>query len=232
MRRLSAKGKIFIGVMAVICVILLARCTSPDRASLSFLEKGTQDVMAPLQNGLTQVSKKASLRFKSIDEVRQENEALKQEIMDLRSEHDALYEAYLENVRLRRLLSMAEEMAEWQPVAAKVIGRDSSGWYNTVTISGGTNMGFAKGMAVINADGLVGRIVSVSGYSSQVLLLTDPECAAAAMVQANRTFGTVEGMAGSLPALQMIHIPGDTLLEAGQTVITSGLGEIFPAGLR
>ena len=213
----------------------MARITPPERENISFPEKITRDIFAPFQSaatGLFDWVGNLPLYFGGIDAVIAENEELKNEIVSLREQVATLASAYTENVRMRELLGIADEMSAWEPVSAKVISRSSDTWYNSITISGGENKGFKKDMAVINSNGLVGRIHSVSKYTSEVLLLLDTNCSVSAMIQESNTFGIVEAQDDSDQVLQMIHIPYDTYVEEGQVIITSGLGGIFPAGLR
>ena len=87
-------------------------------------------------------------------------------------------------------------------------------------------------MAVITPRGIVGRVTAAAERSSEVLLVLDPEGAVAGMVRNSRYPGIVEGSVSDQGYLQMIHLPYDSQVRENQTVITSGLGGIFPKGLR
>lgn len=235
MPNFGRKTKILLTVLLILGTLFLLRITGPERDELSFAEKAVKDVMAPMQHAATSVFNwfdNLPLYFGAVSEVIAENERLEKEIVALQEELAALSSAYVENVRLREMLDIADEMSEWVPVSSKVIARSDASWYNSITISGGENKGFKKNMAVITAAGLVGRIDSVSAYSSEVLLLHDANCPAAAMLQASKAYGIVEADDDNDTVLQMVHISYDTNVEEGQVVITSGLGGIFPAGLR
>lgn len=235
MKRNNRKGRIILAVLFVIGALLLVRVSGPERERLSFPERLVQDICAPFQSGLTALFDWADnlpLYFGGVKQIIAENEALKQELVGLQEEIAQLSSAYKENVRLKDLLKTADEMSEWKPVSAKVIAREDSSWYKSITISGGENKGFKKDMAVITAGGLIGRLTSVSGYTSEVLLLLDNNCAVSAIIQESNTYGVVEAMEDNYSVLQMKHIPYDTYAEEGQVIISSGLGGIFPAGLR
>ena len=235
MPRLSKRGRLIVGILIIVLILVIANITGPGREQLTFLEKAVQDIIAPIKNGAAYVYDKLRyipLYFGGVNDIVRENEALQSEIMGLREEVGILSAAYQENVRFREILNIVEEMDAWLPTVTKVIGRDSTSWYNTITIRGGENMGFAKDMPVINAQGLVGRIQSVSRYTSEVLLLTDGRGAVSAMVQANRTPGVIESVDEYNAILELGHVPYDAVLAQGQVIVTSGLGGIFPAGLR
>ena len=125
-----------------------------------------------------------------------------------------------------------DELDAWQPQVTSVIGRNRTTWYRTITINGGTNQGFAAGMPVVNEQGVVGRILAVAYNSAQVLLLTDKDGAVSAMIQDNRIAGVIESFDGKSNKLQMIYLPMEVTIIKDQVVITSGLGGIYPKGLR
>ena len=78
-------------------------------------------------------------------------------------------------------------------VTGRVIGRDASNWWKSIQIDRGSNDGLHTNMAVLNADGLVGKIVSVTKGEARVLLLTDPNCKVSALLQNSREPGVAPG---------------------------------------
>ncbi|MFZ5640269.1 MAG: rod shape-determining protein MreC, partial [Bacillota bacterium] len=123
-----------------------------------------------------------------------------------------------------------ERLKDFELVTAKVIGRNSDNWFSTMTINVGTNDGIAKNMAVITGKGLVGRVINVAQYSSEVMLIFDRNSSVGGLSQVTRTPGVLErdqdtGM------LRMIHIPKDLPIREKQTIVTSGFGGIYPPDL-
>ncbi|MDD2498093.1 MAG: rod shape-determining protein MreC [Desulfitobacteriaceae bacterium] len=234
--RFWGKGKWALLLAAVIIVLLIARGTGTERASLSPVEILFRNMLAPLESGATAVlgsTRTLGDYLQGYRDLVQENKELKKEAARLNEEVNALTEAQLENVRLRQLLNMQESLKQgWQSIPAKVIGRDTSNWYHSVTINRGTDDGLEKGMAVINQDGLVGQVISVSRNSAEVLLILDKDGAVGCLVQLSRTPGVVEGVDRPRSFLRMIHVPQDAELKENQVVVTSGLGGVFPSGLR
>jgi len=229
------KGKWLFLVMVVFILLTVAHNTGMERNNLTFVEVWFRDMLAPLESGATAVlsgTRSITAYFTGYHELTKERDALKKEIADLKEEVNSLKEARLENTRLRKLLLMKESMElEWQMVAAKVIARNTGNWYHSIIINRGSADGLEKDMVVINYDGLVGRIIAVSKNTAEVLLLLDREGAVGSMVQISRTHGVVEGQ-GSKELLRMIHFPHDADIKVNQIVMTSGLGGIYPAGLR
>lgn len=229
------KGKWLFLLVAVFILLTIAHTTGMERKNLSFVEIWIRDLLAPLESGATAVfsgAKGLTGYFTGYDDLLRENKEQEEKINSLTKEVTALKDAQMENVRLRKLLAMKESMAEeWQMVSARVIARDTGNWYHSVIIDRGTADGLAKDMVVINYDGLVGRIIAVSRNTAEVLLLVDPEGAVGCLVQMSRTPGIVEGQ-GSQGLLRMVHFPHDAEIKENQVVLTSGLGGVFPAGLR
>jgi rod shape-determining protein MreC len=205
-----------------------------ERDNITLAEKLLRDFFAPLKRGSVLVYEKIVSVFRFFAEYKtlaEENRLLKEEISALKDRISLIEEHSIENASLREMLNLSEDIQEWQPVAVAVIGRSSEAWYNTITIKGGENRGFTKNMPVINTEGLIGRILSVSRYSAEVILITDKECAVGAVTQIDKTPGIVEGE-GRGGQLSMLHIPNDAEITLNQVVITSGLGGVFPKGLR
>lgn len=229
------KGKWLFLIIVISILLTIAHKTGMERNNLTFVEIWLRDMLAPLESGATTVlsgTRGLAGYFTGYHDLLEEQEELKKEVTDLKEEVNALKEAQLENARLRKLLVMKESMElEWQMVSAKVIARDTGNWYHSIIINRGMTDGLEKDMVVINYDGLVGRIISLTKNTAEVLLLLDREGAVGCLVQLSRTPGVVEGQ-GSEELLRMIHSPHDADIKENQIVLTSGLGGVFPAGLR
>lgn len=230
-------GNLVLVVVIITILLTAARFTGIERTNLSSLETGVQALKAPLVGGATGAVQKVKDffgMFKEITDLREENASLKKEIGELNQEIDLLRDYGLENIRLRDLLEYKEvHINDFQLLAAQVIGRDPSNWYNTITLNRGSNDGVQKDMPVVTHQGLVGRVINVSPKASEVLLILDQEGAVGARVWENReTPGVVEGNGQENNLLTMIHMPHDAEIVVGQTVVTSGLSGLFPSGIR
>lgn len=163
---------------------------------------------------------------KQNEELHQENDVLRQEVR-------ALSETGRENIRLRELLNLKEHTA-FHTVTARVIGRDSSNWWKSIQIDRGSNDGVRENLAVLNADGLIGKIVSVTHGEARVLLLSDPNCKVSALLQDTREPGVASGSDAAFsfsPHCVMTYVNRDAKVKTGENVITSGLGGVFPKGI-
>lgn len=236
-RKISRKKSIIAGVMLVVILLAGIRFTATtNRTQLTQLEIILRDFIAPLYSGVMQVSSSIVNIGNSItlyNELLEENRYLKEQVRHLSLQNSTMEEYRLENQRLSNLLGFKETHGDQlNLVAAKVIGRNLGNWFDTIIINKGTNHGIRVNMAVINHQGLVGRVVATSRNTAEIMLLSDRESAVGSMVQRSRTLGVVESTTTGDYPLQMIHMTHDAPVDVGDVIITSGLGEIFPKGLK
>jgi rod shape-determining protein MreC len=130
--------------------------------------------------------------------------------------------------RLQGLLEF-KQSADRPVLAAQVIGLDPSGWFKSVIIDKGTNAGLNTDMPVVSATGVVGRIVSASRNYAKVLLIIDQNSAVDCLIQRSRERGMVKGI--SLENCKLDYMVKSSDVDAGDMVVTSGLGGVFPKGI-
>jgi len=158
----------------------------------------------------------------------QEQSEAELKFQDLEGKLSRFRELELENQRLKTLLEFKESAAEGA-LAARVIAWDLSLLRKAVTLDKGQLNGIKKGMAVAVPAGLIGRVIEVSPQSSKALLLTDPDSRAAGLTQESRTHGIVAG--DGSPYLSMKYIDLDSGAQVGETVLSSGVGGVYPKGM-
>ncbi|MFC1594470.1 rod shape-determining protein MreC, partial [Candidatus Omnitrophota bacterium] len=157
-----------------------------------------------------------------------ENKLLKKEIGGLKDQLVEHQEALQENERLKKLLSFKKQ-SPIRMVAATVIGRDPSNWTSSLVIDIGSKEGVKKDAAVLVEGGLVGKVVEVGSKTSKVLLINDTNMSVAAVVQRSREEGVVTGTLGGNCQMKYLSLSADAV--SGDTVMTSGLGGVFPKGI-
>jgi rod shape-determining protein MreC len=158
--------------------------------------------------------------------LREENQQLRLQLAQTQAQAD-------ENRRLRQLLGWVQ-VARWKVKAARIIARDSADWWRTVRIDVGTREGVRSGLPVVSAEGLVGRIDAVGPATSEVVLIGDPKYRVSVVVRETGENGVLSTLsAGVLDhrLVDLTHLPRNTALRPGQSVFTSGLGGLFPAGI-
>ena len=160
--------------------------------------------------------------------VRRENAALKKDLNALKMENSRYRELLFTHERLKALFQFKQSM-NIPAVAAQVIGLDPTGWFRSVIIDKGTYAGIKMDMPVLNASGVVGRVVSVSPHYAKVLLLTDQNSAVDALIQRSRDRGIVRGLRAEACALDYMIKTSD--VRVGDNVVTSGLGGVYPKGI-
>ena len=149
-----------------------------------------------------------------------------------------------QNDTLREQLGFAKA-SDRKLVLCRVVFRgDTSGWWQTVRLNRGAKDGIRSDMAVITPDGLVGKTTSVSPRSCEVLLMTDPNCKVSCRVARTGAFGIVRGAGVSLGGkeyaemlcaarpFRMEYVSKEEDVQGGDEIVTTGLGGVFPEGLR
>lgn len=149
----------------------------------------------------------------------------------LKTLHSELAEVRAENVRLRRLASYAESRPETRLISAPVIGWGPDARYKGIRIGRGGDDGLRPGMPVVTPDGLVGRVSHVYGTAADVLLVTDPSSAVAAITQRSRARASAAGT-GDPHGLRLDYLGRNEDVEDGDILITSNAGGLYPKGLR
>ena len=191
-----------------------------------------------LKNSILDISKIPSL---AINSVRREvsgiifyhrnyiqNERLENEKAYLRQKINSLNEIYLENLRLKKLLSFKQE-SPFKVISAKVIARSPDNWSSVVIIDKGSSNGISRGLAVINNLGLIGRVMETTAFTSKVMLISDPNLSVSAIVQRSRQEGLITGTLGT--QLIMKYLPEDADIKLQDKIITSGMNQNYPKGI-
>jgi rod shape-determining protein MreC len=232
MRILSARWKpIALFLCLILCALLLTTVRTRMASRTSFVEALMLSIVMPLQeaiNGITQSISDLWNGYINLLQVRSENLRLRRQLAELQGELHRYREAYLQQQRLRDLLGFRSAVFP-NPVAAEVVGIDPSQWAEAVAINKGSRDRVRKDMAVVTHQGLVGRTIDISPHYTMVLLLTDRRSAVDALVQRTRARGIVVGKSRRLCELRYVDFHAD--IQVGDTIISSGLGEVYPKGL-
>ncbi len=160
--------------------------------------------------------------------VRTENRQLKDQIEQLRLEQVRLNEDAVQAHRLQALLAFKEQYIS-RTVAAQVIGSSGSDSSRMLYIDKGESQGLKRDMAVITADGIVGKVLQVFPSVSQVLLINDQSSGVGTILEKSRLQGFLKGTATGEVVLE--GVMSDEQVAPGERVLTSGGDQIFPKGL-
>lgn len=172
----------------------------------------------------------AQMVISSVDEFRSvahENEMLKEENARLRQETYYASEALQELARLHALVRFDDKW-DYPIVTARVVGHNPGRFLTTLVINRGTSRGVKEDMPVFSMNGLVGKVSKAALTHSRVQLLVDPNLKLSVLERRTRVVGFLESVDGrTLSAM----IPTHAGVKVGDTLITSGLGGIFPKGI-
>ena len=159
---------------------------------------------------------------------RRENAVLQHRLEEY-SQKDVTYQEAMQALtRLEALLDLKRQLA--QPViGARVIAYDPSLWSRCAMVDQGKAQGVKPGMPVVAPGGIAGRVVETYGSHSKVILIVDRNSGADAMVQRTRVRGILQGKGSNRCSLD--YVPKSADVQAGDLVLASGLGGVYPKGL-
>jgi len=219
-----------------ICLLLFALglMTAKSRRvpQIDWFESQVASVVMPLQAIVAKGTRHVrDIWYGYIDlrHVRQENIRLRQQTEALQGELSRYREAYLEQQRLRALLGF-RSLAFPHAIPAEVLGVDPSLWTEAVTINKGSDHHLQKDTAIVTHQGLVGHVIELASRYATVLLLTDRRSAVDALVQRTRARGIVFGKSQDQLAFRYVSVR--EVVQVGDDIISSGLGDIYPKGIR
>lgn len=227
------KQKNYLALGAVVLVALLIFSLPPKATARLKLAIGSLFLpLLGLSSTVQQLPVSAANALLSRHELLQLTENLRRENDQLKLLALQAGSTTRENDQLRSALGWQRQQP-WKLKFASVTLRDPANWWRTIEIDLGSRDGITPNLPVLNAEGLVGRVASVGLTRSQVVLLTDPNCKASAIVENPAHDTGVISAGGPLDnsLVQLAYLSGGANLKPGQSVITSGLGGIFPKGI-
>ena len=220
------------GWSLVVGFVLILLSSSPGRKSAwnpawQFLV----EILAPFQNlskSLVNTVEDFWLNYFQLVDVRQISVHQQEQINSLKMENCRYREKLSTHERLTNLLQFKQE-TQHSVLAAQVIGLDPSGWFKSIIINKGKKDGLVPDMPVVNADGVVGRIVTLSPNYAKVLLIIDQNSAVDTLIQRTRDRGIVRGLASDI--CEMAYVEKSIDIFEDDIAVTSGLGGVFPKGI-
>ncbi|QHF43202.1 rod shape-determining protein MreC [Pseudomonas sp. S35] len=232
MKPLFAKGPslgvrlLVLVVLSVALMVVDARFSllKPVRSQMSLVLMQTYwitDLPQRLYQGVAS-------QFGSRTELVAENEKLKTENLLLQGRMQKLAALTEQNVRLRELLNSSALVNEKVEVA-ELIGMDPNPFTHRIIINKGERDGVVLGQPVLDARGLMGQVVELMPYTSRVLLLTDTTHSIPVQVNRNGLRAIASGT-GNPERLELRHVADTADIKEGDLLVSSGLGQRFPAG--
>lgn len=217
-KRSKKQDNIFIGVGLIIIVILLIISVSFTDNNNSILKDSAMFIEKIIMYPFTGLKDKKTPATESYLIQKNVNSSLEKEIQELKD-----------------VLELNKTLTEYTPVNATILSRNKSYWFNTLTIDKGKSSGIKKDMAVITKHGLIGKISRVSRNSSEVKLITSDDVnfkvSVAVRTGGRDNYAVLNGYDKDTGLIKVNGIDKTTNVNKDDIVITSGLGEMFPAGI-
>ena len=217
-------------IITVIILILLILLTNVDTSKMSYFKSLGDNISRPVQVVFTNLKNKISGNdnyFATMDELRKENEELKKENEEL-FENLREYEIVkAESELLKEKMNLTEKYAAYTTISADVINKDISNYGSNLILNVGTEDGVQEKMTVISDQGLVGYIVKVSKNTSTVKVITDPASTVSCNISTTDESVICKGTLENNQQLRVTYIPIDVDLIVGDSVETSGVGQIY-----
>lgn len=192
------------------------------------IQRGVSTIFSPIQSvasGALKPARDTVNWFDKTFDARGRNSRLHSELEAARKQSVGASAALAENAQLRKLLSLDRGGAipsGYEPVTGRVIARSPTVWFADVTIDVGSGSGVAVNDPVVNGDGLVGTVSSVTGGSAQVALLADGDSAVSAKVVPLGVQGVIKPEVGDPGDLILDFIDSAKHVHKGQAVVTAG----------
>ena len=219
---------LLITILLIVGLLLLAsmlggRFGTPHQLTLDF--------MGPMQSVVTRtIAGVTTLKddYIALWNVRADNKRLRALVDKYLEELGEYREGYSTNLYLEELLDFKEKL-NFQPLAARVVGKEPAYWYQTIVVDRGRKDDVLEGMIVLAPGGVVGQVIHTGEHYSKILLANAPSSAIDAMIQKNRTRGILKGVGERGYVLNYVLKNAD--VSEGDYIVTAGIGGVFPAGI-
>lgn len=223
-------------MIIIVVLVILMMITASSSGKQNVFSSIFSLVATPVQNlsaSVTGSVNDAGEGAKTPDELKAENEALKEKVRELTSSLVDYEQTMRDNQNYRDMLSIKEQNKDFEFEVASVVGRDSSDIFESFTIDIGTNKSIQRFDPVMTVDGLVGYISEVGPFSAKVITILNPNIDVSAFDRRTDDAGIVSGDA-TLTKLGMTKInqlSRDCAVTEGDIIVTAGIGGIFPKNL-
>ena len=195
------------------------------------IRSGISVIVYPLQylvNFPANVGNWASENFSSRNTLQEENATLRTQNQILRAQLQKLTFIESENIHLRNLLQSSKRMGE-RILIAELLSVDMDPYKQQVTLNKGSGDDIYAGQPIVDAKGVMGKLVHITPVTSTALLITDPDHILPVQVNRNGLRAIAKGT-GNRTRLEIPYLPNNADIKVGDLLVTSGLGCVFPAG--
>lgn len=231
----NEKNNIIGIIITIIILIILVVFSNLKIDKISDIISPITSFTNSIQNGLTYLKNKVAKNdsfFIDVEQTKSENEELKKYNSELEQSVRELEIIKAENATLREYVNLKDKYSEYSTFPAYVIQKDISNYSKIIVINAGKKDGVDVGMPVISDKGLVGHIISVTDTTSKVQTIIDTSNAVSATISTTRDSIIVKGIIDSKNELKATFIPVEASILEGDSIETSGIGGIYPKGIK
>lgn len=227
--------KFMLTMLTILCIVLIGvsfftdKLTAPVQNALSY-------IIVPMQKGINGVGLWLTDRadyFSTIDELREENAALREELEELKEKNLILVQDQIELNTLRQLYALDDKIPGYTKVAARVIGKGSGNWFSTFTIDKGSKDGILVDMNVICGNGLVGIVTDVTDNSATVRSIIDENSNVTGMLITSSDTCNIRGDLELMDSgyIHLEYLRKDVSIMEGEMIVTSNISDKYLEGI-
>lgn len=238
MPKFFSNKRLILLLLGVILLVAMISFSLRDRDNVSFPEQLIKDAVGAGQSIFSGPAHFVTGIFDNVDSLLntyQENQHLKARLDEFASVKAEVTDLRSENEELNALLGKEEDLRDYNPIQATVIARNPDQWEEKIILNKGSSSGVKENMAVMTAQGLIGKVLLTTPFNSTVELVStqNPNYRVSAMVLGGEkgVFGLIEGYDTERRELLLKRIDAAIDIKVGQQVVSSGLGGIFPKGI-
>jgi rod shape-determining protein MreC len=233
------KSKWFIVALVTIVLLVVIGVTANKSSKLNWLSNILSVPLKPVQGFLSSVGREIEDffgYFQDIDVLREENEALKSEVEELRRKNREFAELKEKNDELRRALNLKAEFADYTIAGANIIAVEPGNWFSVFKVDVGERDGIHVDFPVVTGSrGLIGRVLDTDISTSNIQTIIDEESAVSGWIA--KPGGGHAIVKGDLQLKEeglckLVYIPIEIDIEVGDIIETSGVGGIYPKGIE
>jgi rod shape-determining protein MreC len=223
---------LFIVVLSLLFILMsFSSRTRYVGETRTLFERTVMTMFSPVPKAVNWIGSTASDMFHGYLDMRRavaENVDLHRKVASLTTENLKLRQSSTDLRRLRGLLGYADQI-NLDTSMGQAIMLDTSGRFKSIIIDRGSADKIEINDAVVNANGLIGRVVLTTKDMAKVQLVTDSNCAVGVLDERSRRQGVIRGNGSSV--LELHDVPALADVVPGDRILTAGIDGIYPKGI-
>lgn len=215
----------------IVCSLVMLFLSTVNPDFFSSVRSSTANAFSPIISLVSYPVQEATQFVRNVSglsSIQARNAALEKENARLKEWYQTALTLQEQNQSLKELLNVKLD-PQYEYITARIIADVGSAFVKSLLVKAGADNGVSKGQAVVSGDGLLGRIIGVSGQTARVLLITDMNSRVPVIIEGIDKHAILAGRNSNAPVLD--HISEDLHIPQGARIVTSGKGGMFPAGL-